>query len=245
MTGDKSPRIATLPPRRNRAQFLVCMVLVASMEIASAQVAGPCSTGTAVAGAAQSAAGAARARVLADQDAHKQVLTNAMSCLQRIKDMLAMLTIPAFPDITAISMSKIIDFLSNKACQVVVSQVQTVVDPVINTLGGTQSQINALASTVNGVSNQIGGGNVVVGGGGGGIVCNGNECKLTGVFDAPATTGGGIPGFGPGGPNAPPVSTWPQQQQQQQESQQNRSQAQDSSVWSRVGCTFSFGSNCP
>lgn len=143
------------PSKRSRAaQFAVCMVLLSSMQIANAQ----CASGNVIKATAEASKAAEKAKAIADRDNGKQVLSNAMGCLQNIKNMLTAMTGPMVPDVSMLAMSQIVNFLSNKACQVVVKQVEeNVVNPINNTVNGYQSDINGVTRQVNGISGQVGG----------------------------------------------------------------------------------------
>lgn len=61
--------------------------------------------------------------ILDNANEQQKMVKQAMTCLQRIKDLLAQVAVPTFPDLTTASISTILNWLSDKACQVIVGKV--------------------------------------------------------------------------------------------------------------------------
>lgn len=142
--------------RRDRANFAVALLLAVSMQGAHADA---CND---VVQSAQRAKDDQQAKVQSDQDRIAQAQANAATCIQRIKDLLANMTAPQFPDISQISMDQIMNYLSNRACQVVQAQVNSsVIAPVNNATGNWNSQVGGAVGGVNGAVGGYTGGNVL------------------------------------------------------------------------------------
>lgn len=126
---------------------IVALVLALSVPLVQADACGD------IAAASQGGMNQESGKVTSDQDRIAQAQSNAATCIQRIKDMLAAMTAPQFPDIASISASQIINYLSNKACQVVISKIdQTVVRPIGNEINDWNNQIY---DGIGGVNNQV------------------------------------------------------------------------------------------
>lgn len=198
---------------RNRPNFAVVLVLCFSMQlsgVAYAQSTTPCGY---VAGQGNAAKTAAKDKVNQDVDYDTQALKNAMTCLQRVKDLLALLTLPGLPDL--MSMSEVIDFMSNKACQVAMKEVQkTVVDPVTGKINEISKDIYDSVGDIN------------KGTGGLNPIKNGSSTTVGGVTKSVTEAGKA----------SNSAVALPQQ------IQVSPSSSSSSSVWNRVGCAF--GSGC-
>lgn len=135
---------------------IVVLVLALSVPLVQADACGD------IAAAAQGGMSKESSKVTGDQDRIAQAQSNAATCIQRIKDMLANMTAPQFPDIASISASQIINYLSNRACQVVMSKVdQEVARPIGNEINDWNNQVY---DSIGGINNQvrpITGGNVL------------------------------------------------------------------------------------
>lgn len=135
---------------------IVALVLSLSVPVVQADACGD------IAAAAQVGMSQESGKVTSDQDRIAQAQTNAATCIQRIKDMLAAMTAPQFPDIASISASQIINYLSNRACQVVMSKIdQDVVRPIGNEINDWNNQVYDGIGGVNDKVRPITGGNVL------------------------------------------------------------------------------------
>lgn len=223
MTNKSKHKPILCRPIRKTAQFMICMCLVSSMQIAGAQSA-PCDSRDANLLQQQHDDFMKRekASIEADYDARSAALKNATDCFKKIKKLMDLLAVPSFPSLSANALKQIIDYLSNKACMVVVDKVQGTMAPVINTLGKVQGTINNGTNAVNGA---VGG---VLGSGAPTIVNQGSGNTLGGVVNS--------------------VSSGQAQttvQNAYNNATDTAAKVSDtaSGVWSRVGCAF--GATCP
>lgn len=150
----------------------------------------------------------------------KDQLSNAMDCLQRVKRIMVMVTVPSIPDFVDMTIEQVLTYLANKACQVVVKTVDTkVVDPLNGAIGDINSLTreyndyiergaDSINTNVGGpVVTTTGGGQVNVGGGGGG----------------PASPSSAAPS------NAAPTNAAP---------------TSGGGTWNMLSCAFGAGANC-
>jgi CRISPR/Cas system-associated exonuclease Cas4 (RecB family) len=134
---------------RCHVRRVVVLTIVGALQVAQAQtMADGCDL---IRQAAQDAKAREVAAISAREDMSKQVLTNAMNCLQRVKQMLEA-TIPGI-NLAQVSMQQVLNYLSNRACQVVVSNAQQAMAPATQ---ATQNLNNAAGQVNSATSNAIG-----------------------------------------------------------------------------------------
>lgn len=136
------------------ARILICVLFAINLQIGFAEpyTPTPCpSAGTVVSDAANKAATKEQDRIIKDKQDYDLLVSNAMNCLQKIKQLLAWMSVPAFPDLTLPTMEAIINWLSNRACQVVINKVQAVTDPFKQIDATIQNEINGAGGVIKNV----------------------------------------------------------------------------------------------
>jgi hypothetical protein len=113
-------------------------------------------------------------------DAQRQGMDAALNCLQRMKDILALISAPSFPDLTLPTMAAIMAFLAEKACKVVLNKTKQLIAPALDLSKTVQDQIDAQTRSVNGaLSGQVGQN----------VLSNGSRQTLGGVMNNGYQTG--------------------------------------------------------
>lgn len=151
-------KYSTSTKRNQRAvQLLICISLFGTVHQSFAAdvvtSAAPCNRSEGAAAAVDAVRAAAKAAALAqiaaNTEAKKTAITAAYNCFQKIKQILDQLAIPGFPSLGKMAMDKILEFLANKACAVVITQVKVVTDPITGAISGVQNKIDGTVGQVN------------------------------------------------------------------------------------------------